>query len=123
NATLRLGGAAEFGLSAPLRLGGTAGRERVTDGVTTTGLTDVGLRATWRPRAVLQVEASGGVTALDAIAGESATTTPTGQLRARWRPLPEGPALDVRLQRNVLDASPQLVTNRVTRSEFRGIFE
>jgi len=123
NATLRLGGAAEFGVSAPLRLGVTAGRERVTDGVTTTGLTDVGLRATWRPRAVLQVEASGGVTALDAIAGESATTTPTGQLRARWRPLPEGPSLDLRLQRNVLDASPQLVTNRVTRSEFRGTFE
>jgi len=123
NATLRLGGAAEFAVSAPLRLGVTAGRERVTDGVTTTGLTDVGLRATWRPRAVLQVEASGGVTALDAIAGESATTTPTGQLRARWRPLPLGPSLDLRLQRNVLDASPQLVTNRVTRSEFRGTFE
>jgi hypothetical protein len=123
NATLRLGGAAEFALSAPLRLGVTAGRERVTDGVTTTSLTDVGLRATWRPRAVLQVEASGGVTALDAIAGESATTTPTGQLRARWRPLPLGPSLDLRLQRNVLDASPQLVTNRVTRSEFRGTFE
>jgi tetratricopeptide (TPR) repeat protein len=123
NATLRVGGAAEFAVSAPLRLGVTAGRERVTDGVTTTGLTDVGLRAFWRPRAVLQVEASGGVTALDAIGGESATTTPTGQLRARWRPLPAGPALDLRLQRNVLDASPQLVTNRVTRSEFRGTLE
>jgi hypothetical protein len=44
-------------------------------------------------------------------------------LRARWRPLPLGPSLDLRLQRNVLDASPQLVTNRVTRSEFRGTFE
>jgi len=123
NATLRLGGAAEFAVSAPWRLGVIGGRERVTDGVTTTGLTDVGLRAAWRPRAVLQVEASGGVTALDAIAGESATSTPTGLLRARWRPLPLGPALDLRLQRNVLDASPQLVTNRVTRSEFRGTFE
>lgn len=123
NATLRLGGAAEFAVSAPLRVGVTAGRERVTDGVTTTGLTDVGLRATWRPRAVLQVEASGAVTALDAIAGASATSTATGQFRARWRPLPLGPALDLRLQRNVLDASPQLVTNRVMRSEFRGTLE
>ncbi|OLD86230.1 MAG: hypothetical protein AUG85_10915 [Gemmatimonadetes bacterium 13_1_20CM_4_66_11] len=123
NATLRLGGAAELAASAPLRLGVTAGRERVTDGVTTTALTDVGLRATWRPRAVLQVEASGGVTALDAIAGARATSTPTGQLRARWRPLPLGPALDLRLQRNVLDASPRLVTNRVARTEFRGTFE
>jgi len=123
NATLRLGGTAELAVSAPLRLGVTAGRERVTDGVTTTALTDVGLRATWRPRAVLQVEASGGVTALDAIAGESASSTFTGQLRARWRPLPLGPSLDLRLQRNVLDASPQLVTNRVTRSEVRGTLE
>jgi len=123
NTTLRLGSAAELAASGPLRLGVAAGREQVSDGVTTTGLTDAALRATWHPRATLQVEAAAGATALDALSGASATVTPTGQLRARWRAPEGGPALDVRAQRTVLDASPRLVANRVTRTDLRGIFE
>ena len=125
NTTLRLGGAAELAASGPLRLGVAAGREQVEGdgGATTTALTDVALHATWRPRATLQVEAAAGATALDAITGASATTTPTGQLRARWRAPAGGPALDVRAQRGVFDASPRLVVNRVTRTDLRGIVE
>src|SRR5207244_9665481 len=80
NATLRLGGAAELTVSAPFRLGVTAGHERVADGVTTTALTDVGLRATWRPRAVLQVGGSGGGAVLDGVAGGAATESVSGEL-------------------------------------------
>ncbi len=125
NTTFRLGGAAELAASGPLRLGVAAGREQVGDGVTTTGLTDAALRATWRPRATLQVEAVMGATALDAMTGgpASATLTPTGQLRARWRAPAGGPALDLRAQRGVFDASPRLVANRVTRTDLRGILE
>ncbi len=146
NTTLRLGGAAELAVTGPWRLGVTAGRERVGDGVTTTTLTDGSVQATWRPRAVLQIDAAAGATRLDAApaaaAGtpkpppgpfgpsapngpnsESATLTATGQLRARWRAPAGGPALDLRAQRSVLDASPLLVQNRITRTELRGILE
>lgn len=125
NTTLRLGGAADLAASGPLRLGVAAGREQVEGdgGATTTALTDVALHATWRPRATLQVEAAAGATALEAITGASATTTPTGQLRARWRAPGGGPALDLRAQRSVFDASPRLVANRVMRTDFRGIVE
>ena len=123
NTTLRLGSAAELAASGPLRLGVAAGREQVGDGVTTTGLTDAALRATWHPQATLQVEAAAGATALDALSGASATITPTGQLRTRWRAPAGGPTLDVRAQRAVFDASPRLVANRVTRTDLRGIVE
>ena len=123
NTTLRVGGAAELATAGPLRLGVAAGREQVSDGVTTTGLTDAALHATWHPRATLQVEAAAGATALDAMSGASATITPTGQLRARWRAPEAGPAVDLRVQHSVFDASPRLVANRVTRTDFRGIFE
>ncbi len=151
NTTLRLGGAAELAMTGPWRLGVTAGRERVGDGVTTTNLSDGSVQATWRPRAVLQIDAAAGATRLDAApaaaagAGPpkpppgpfgpsgpsvpngpnsgSATLTATGQLRARWRAPAGGPALDLRAQRSVLDASPLLVQNRITRTELRGILE
>ncbi|HYT04058.1 MAG TPA: tetratricopeptide repeat protein [Gemmatimonadales bacterium] len=123
NSTFRVSGAAELPASGPLRLGVAAGREQVAGGGTSTGLTDAALRATWRPQAALQVEAAGGATALDAMPGAGATLTPTGQLRARWRAPANGPALDLRAQRSVFDASPLLLANRVTRTELRGTLE
>jgi hypothetical protein len=95
----------------------------VANAVTTTGLEDLSLRAQWRPRAVLRVDGAAGATRLDALGRERVTTTPTGSLRVRWRAPASGPALDLRLQRTALDATPLLVSNRVLRTEARAIAE
>jgi tetratricopeptide (TPR) repeat protein len=123
NTTLRLGGTVELAANGPVRLGVAADREQVGNGVTTTALEDLSLRAQWRPRAVLRVDAAAGATRLDALGRERVTTTPTGSLRVRWRAPDAGPALDLRLQRTALDATPLLVSNRVLRSEVRAIAE
>jgi len=123
NATLRLGGTAELGASGPTRLGVRATREQVRDGVTTIGLDELTLRAGARPGGALQIDAEGGATRVDALGGAAATLTPTGQLRARWRDPMGGPAVDLRVRRNVIDASPLLVTNRVVRTEIGAIVE
>jgi len=123
NTTLRLGGVAELGASGPTRLGVRATRERIRDGVTDTGLDELTLRAASRPGGRVQIDAEGGATRIDAVGGASATLTPTGQLRARWRDPLGGPAVDLRARRSVIDASPLLVTNRVVRTEIGAIVE
>ncbi|PYP48548.1 MAG: hypothetical protein DMD42_01105 [Gemmatimonadetes bacterium] len=123
NATLRLGGTAELGASGPTRLGLRATREQVRDGVTTIGLDELTLRAGARAGGALQIDAEGGATRVDAAGGAAATLTPTGQLRARWRDPMGGPAVDLRARRNVIDASPLLVMNRVVRTEIGAIVE
>jgi tetratricopeptide (TPR) repeat protein len=123
NATRRLGAAAELGAPGPTRLGVRATREQVRDGVTTIGLEELTLRASARPRSALQIDAEGGATRVDAVGGAGATLTPTGQVRARWRDPMGGPAVDLRARRNVIDASPLLVTNRVVRTEIGAVVE
>ncbi len=123
NSTLRLGGVAELGAPGPTRLGMRATREQIRDGVTTIGLDELTLRAASRPGGRLQIDAEGGATRIDAVSGASATITPTGQVRARWRDPLGGPAVDLRARRNVIDASPLLVTNRVVRTEIGAIIE
>ncbi|HEX9487529.1 MAG TPA: tetratricopeptide repeat protein [Gemmatimonadales bacterium] len=123
NTTLRLGGAAELGAPGPVRVGVRATRERVGGAVTHVGLDELALRAAARPSGALQIEAEGGATRVDAVGGAGATITPTGQLRARWRDPMGGPAVDLRARRNVIDASPLLVTNRVVRTEIGAIIE
>jgi len=83
NTTLRLGATGELASRGPMRLGVTASRTAIEDGVTTTGRQDLTLGAAWRPGAAWQVQASGGASRLDAALGRSATILPTGQLRAR----------------------------------------
>jgi len=123
NATLRFGGTAELGASGPTRLGVRATREQVRDGITTIGLDELTLRAGSLPGGALQIDAEGGATRVDALGRGAATLTPTGQLRVRWRDPMGGPALDLRARRNVIDASPLLVTNRVVRTEIGAIVE
>ena len=123
NTTLRLGGTAELAAPGPTRLGVRAAREQVRDGVTAIGLDELTLRATARPEGALQIDAEGGATRVDAVGGAGATLTPTGQVRVRWREPMGGPAVDVRARRNVIDASPLLVTNRVVRTEIGAIVE
>src|SRR3989442_11996807 len=123
HAAARLGGAAGLGASGPPRLGVRAPREQIRDGVTAIGLDELTLRAAALPRGTLQVDLEGGATRVDAIGGARATLIPTGQLRARWRDPVGGPAIDLRARRNVIDASPLLVTNRVVRTEIGAIVE
>ena len=123
NTRFRLGGSAELAADGPVRLGVAAGRAQVGDGFTTRGLEDVALRAVWQPRAVLHVDAAAGANRLDAVGGAGSTVIPVGQLRARWRAPGAGPALDLRAQRSLLDASPLLVANRVVRTELRALVE
>ena len=123
NTTLRLGGAAELAASGPTRVGVAASRERVQDGVTATGLEELTLRAASRPRAALQLDAAAGATRLDGSDGHGVSVIPTAQVRARWRAPLAGPAVDLRAARSVLDASPLLVANRVTRTELGATVE
>jgi len=123
NATLRFGAAVELAAAGPTRLGVGATREQVRDGVTAIGLEELTLRASARPRSALQIDAEGGATRVDAVGGAGATLTPTGRLRARWRDPMGGPAVDLRARRNVIDASPLLVTNRLVRTEIGAIVE
>ena len=123
NTTLRLGGTGELASSGPMRLGLTASRTAIGDGVTTTRRQDLTLRAAWRPGAALQVDAAAGAGRFDAVAGRSATILPTGQLRARWRVPGAGPIVDLRARRDVLDATPLLAANRVLRTELGATVE
>src|SRR5438094_482942 len=117
NTTLRFGATAELRASGPTRLGVRATREQVRDEVTTIGLDELTLRAAARPTGTLQIDAEGGATRVDAAGGAGATLTPTGHVRAPWRDPMGGPAVDLRARRNVIDASPLLVMNRVVRTE------
>src|SRR6266480_4687125 len=123
NTTLRLGGTGELASWGRMRLGLTASRTAIADGVTTTGRKDLTLGAAWRPGAAWQVQASGGASRLDAALGRSATILPTGQLRARWRVPGGGPIVDLRARRDVLDATPLLAANRVLRTELGATVE
>jgi len=123
NTTLRLGGTAELAASGPMRLGLTASRTTIGDGVTTTGRHDLTVGAAWRPAAAWQVQASGGASRLDAVAGRTATILPTGQLRARWRVPGAGPIVDLKARRDVVDATPLLAANRVLRTELGATVE
>jgi len=124
NTTQRLGGRVELGEIRNLRLGVEAARDRISDGVSEIRLQHLTLRATWRPRPGASLDIAGGGTRLDSIPfGGGATIVPTGRVRARWRSSAHGLALDVRAQRVVVAASPQLVENRVVRTELGMVAE
>ena len=123
NTIRRYGGAAELGAAGSTRLGLAASREDAALGVTTAGLENVALEVSARPRATLKLDVSAGGARFDASGLRSASETPTGQVRARWHAPGGGPAVDVRLERSVLDATPQLVTNRVARTELGGMLD
>ncbi len=122
NTTFRIGGSAELAAQGALRLGVEANRDRVTDGVATAGLAQIGLRAAWRPSRLASIEGALGGTRLQPSDSGSTTVVPTGRLRTRWRSS-HGAAVDVRAQRGVLAASPLLVDNRVVRTEVRTVVE
>jgi hypothetical protein len=116
NATLRVEGSFEFAAAPALRLGAVAGHERVASDGASAGIDRVALRTAWRPSRRFDVAARVGVTRLDGAAG--ATVAPTGEARVRWRP-----GIELRLRRDVVTASPLLVTNRVVRTEGRATIQ
>ena len=123
NTTFRVGGSAELAAQGPLRLGVEANRDRVTDGVATAALSQLALRAVWRPSRLASIEGALGGTRLERTDSGSTTVVPTGRVRARWRTSTHGVTVDVRAQRAVLAASPLLVDNRVVRTELRALLE
>ncbi len=137
NRTRRLGGAAELSVGGATRLGARATRETVQHGDTTTGLHELAVHLASQPRAAFNLEATAGATLADARPASGPGPGPgppvvrlhtrapiaTGELRARWRAPGDGPALDVRARRAVLDASPVLVANGVVRTELGGLLQ
>jgi hypothetical protein len=119
NATLRVEGAFEYPAAPGLRLSAVAGRERVASGAASAGIDRVSLRTAWRPVRRFDVAARVGATRLDGAGGAGgATVVTTGEVRVRWRP-----ALDFRLRRDAVTASPLLVANRVMRTEGRATIQ
>jgi hypothetical protein len=123
NTTVRVGGALDFGAHGPTRLGVSAVRGAAGDGVTSAAFEELALHVTSQPRAVLKLEGSAGATRVDVTGQEPASVIPTGQFRARWRAARARAAVDLRVQRNVLDATPLLVTGHVVRTEVGGVIE
>lgn len=122
NTTLRLGGKVELAANGPLRLSASVSREQVRGGSMSAGVDALALSAAWQPRAVMKVDATAGALRLDPVGGARSTVIPTIQLRARWRPV-QGPVVDLRAERILIDASPLLVANRVVRTELRGVIQ
>jgi tetratricopeptide (TPR) repeat protein len=103
------------------------GRSRASDDAEGVNVDQVTLGAQWRPLATTRLEAMGGAARLGgAASGASASvaqTVPIGSVRARWRGAADGPVAELRVARTLLDATPLLVRNRVTRDEIAAQFE
>ncbi len=117
NVMFRLGTTVDLAASSTTRFGLTASHAGVKDGVGAAGLDEVVLRGTWRPRKGSSVDATAG------FVRAAARLAPSGQVRVRWRRSADGNglALDLRARRGILDGTPQLVANRVARSELGGV--
>lgn len=123
NTALRLGGKVELPANGTLRLGASVSREHVRGGSMSAGVDALALAAAWQPRAVMKVDVTAGALRLDPLGGARSTVIPTIQLRARWRAPAQGPIVDLRVDRILIDASPLLVANRVVRTELRGMIQ
>lgn len=124
NTIWRFGGAFELGATGPARLGIEGGRSQVGDGITGADLDALAVRTTWQPLAVLRIDAAGGGTRIEpigSIAGSSAALIPTGQIRARWHAPASRLGVDLRADRDIVDASPLLVSNHVIRTQYSGM--
>jgi len=117
NVMFRLGTTVDLAASSTTRFGLAASHARVTDGVSAAGLDEVALRGTWRPRRGSSVDVNAG------LVRAAARLAPSGQVRVRWRRSSDGKglALDVRARRGILDGTPQLLANRVARSELGAV--
>ena len=123
NTTVRVGGAGDLSLHGPTRLGFSASRSQVGDGATTVGVQDLAVLLTTRPRAVLRFDGTAGATRIQPGVGTAGTIHPTGHVRARWHAAGARTAVDVKVQRQVLDATTAVLANRVVRTELGGTLQ
>jgi tetratricopeptide (TPR) repeat protein len=124
NTIWRFGGAFELGAAGPARFGLEGSRSHVGDGVNGADLDALALSTTWQPVAALKIDASGGGTRIEQLSwipGSQVALIPTGQIRARWRAPASRLAVDVRADRNLIDASPQLVSTHLVRTEYSAV--
>jgi predicted TPR repeat methyltransferase len=78
----------------------------------------------WRPRRTLELRASAGGSWLPTdTSGTEPRSEPVVNLRVRWRGAGRGPAVDVRLVRAPVTATPELLIGHVVLEEARGRFE
>ena len=125
NLGLRFGLAVEGAAGPRVRLGVEGSRSQVEDGIDRVRSYQLAGRLTLRSAVPdLRFEAALGGTVLDP-SGVVPTETliPTGRLRLRWRRAPGGAGFDLRARRGLLDASPDLMANRVIRSELGGTLD
>jgi Flp pilus assembly protein TadD len=143
NTIWRFGGAFELGAAGPARLGIEGSRTHVIgDTLPGADLDAFALHVTWQPVALLKIDAAGGATRIEPIetsAGptpglppngppsqasirrSSAAVIPTGQVSARWRAPASRLGLDVRADRSLIDASPQLVSSHLVRTQYSAV--
>jgi hypothetical protein len=105
----------------------SAGRARASDAADRIDVDQASLGAQWRPLATTRIDAMAGasrVTGADlGTATPIAETVPIGSVRVRWRAPAGGPLAEVRAGRSLLDATPLLARNRVTRDEIAAHLE
>lgn len=115
-----LGG--DFVIGDGARLGLSFGRTRVDDNVDTQSYSDFTLTTKWRPRANLELDAAGGAARTDRIPGGmqiAAEFIPTARLRLRAAAPGNAAHLDIRFNRNLVDATPTLLARRIVRNDLQ----
>lgn len=124
NDSKRVGAAVSAGATARVRFIAAGSRRWISGPVnfepSELTVDDVSAGIESRPLASLRVEAKGGVSIPrgDLVADDSPIAT--GIVRSTWRQPGGGGALDLRATRMLLDVTPLLVINRVTRTELGG---
>lgn len=119
---IQLGGDAT--IRNDLRLGMTIARESVADNDFQEQFSEFGVLARWRPKAAVNVSATAGAIRAQATSDRDGVSIweaviPVAGLRARVVS-PGGLAqLDAQFSRNLVDATPLLVANRVVRNEIQ----
>lgn len=116
NRTTRLGVTADLHAGGATRVGFTYLHNKVGDGIATRSIHDGLVRVAVRPGANSQFVVRAGVARMDATAVGSASFTAAGDMRLRWR-APSRLSIELRGQRFPVGATPQLVDNRVVRTE------
>jgi cytochrome c-type biogenesis protein CcmH/NrfG len=106
------------------RLGFQTGRLAASDGHVDATMEEACMTMRWRPRRALDVRASvGGSWLPEGTSGSQARSEPVAKLRVRWRRPQNGTAIDVRMARTPVAATPELLIGHVVLEEARGRVE